>query len=98
MLTEEKKLQKKIIKELQDLGAYVVKTITVSKNGVPDIICCLNGFFLAIEVKGDTNSATKLQEFNINQIKKAKGEAFCVNDFSQVLEIIAKIEKKGIEN
>lgn len=41
--------------------------------GVPDIICCCNGYFVGIEVKAENGHATKLQKRNIELIKKAGG-------------------------
>ena len=72
----EAKLQKKILDYLKAEGYYTVKTIVSNKKGVPDIIACSpTGKFLAIEVKYGNNKPTKLQEYNIQQIKERGGKA-----------------------
>ena len=55
--------------------------------GIPDIICCLNGRFVAFEVKQPSGKLTKLQESMITKIKAAKGEAFKVTSVEEVKEI-----------
>jgi len=59
--------------------------------GVPDIICCLNGRFVAFEVKTESGKLTKLQEAAILKIQRAKGEAFKVTSLTEVKEIIKNL-------
>jgi Holliday junction resolvase len=87
----EKLIQHKIIKFLKGIGAYVVKTIIVNRNGVPDIICCLNGKFIAFEVKDLKGKITPLQEYNIELIKKAGGKAYLVRSVEEVKEVVESI-------
>ena len=58
-----------------------------STAGIPDIICCLNGRFVALEVKTATGKLTKLQENTIQKIKAAKGQAFKVTCVEEVKAI-----------
>ena len=60
--------------------------------GVPDIICCLNGRFVAFEVKTESGKLTKLQEATIQKIQRAKGEAFKVTSLTEVKEIIRNLK------
>lgn len=58
------------------------------KAGVPDIIACINGRFVGIEVKRPGGIVSKLQEYHIEQINKAGGAAFVaysVNDVKKNL-------------
>jgi Holliday junction resolvase len=57
--------------------------------GLPDIIACINGRFVAFEVKTPSGKLTKLQESMIAKIKAAKGEAFKVTSLQDV-EVIIK--------
>lgn len=83
----EQKTQKKIIDWLQSKDFYVVKTITCNKKGVPDILACApNGTFVAVEVKYGANKASKLQEYNIEQINTRGGLAFVAWDLATVIE------------
>ncbi|MCL1964923.1 MAG: VRR-NUC domain-containing protein [Firmicutes bacterium] len=59
--------------------------------GLPDIILCLNGRFVAFEVKTETGKLTKLQESTIQKIKAAKGEAFKVTSLQEVKETIQNL-------
>jgi len=62
-----------------------------STAGLPDIICCIDGRFIAFEVKTESGKLTKLQESTITKIKAAKGEAHKVTSVQEVKEIIENI-------
>lgn len=71
----EQQIQTKVIKRLEELGYYVVKTIAVSRAGVPDLICCSpSGAFLAIEVKTPEGVVSELQKWNLERIARNKGD------------------------
>lgn len=47
--------------------------------GTPDVLGCVNGFFVSLEFKKDEKSKpTKLQEYKKNKILKAKGRAYII--------------------
>ena len=48
--------------------------------GIPDIICCVNGFFLAIECKAGKGKPTALQDRELGRIRVAGGTAIVVYD------------------
>ena len=58
--------------------------------GIPDIICCYKGKFVAFEVKNDKGKLSKLQEATIKKIRNAKGLAFKVISLDEVKEILVK--------
>ena len=59
------------------------------RQGIPDIICCLDGHFIAIECKAGKNTTTPLQEKNLAEIAQARGYALVINEESiHVLEMI----------
>lgn len=60
--------------------------------GVPDIIACINGRFVAFEVKTETGKLTKLQEITIQKIRNAKGQAFKVTSAAEVATILKELE------
>ena len=60
--------------------------------GVPDIIACIDGRFVAFEVKTETGKLTKLQEITIQKIKDAKGQAFKVTSAAEVAAILKMME------
>jgi Holliday junction resolvase len=86
---KESKHQKKIIDYLKSLGWYIIKVSAATRAGVPDLICCdTKGHFWAFEVKDTGNVASKLQEYNIQQINNCSGSAFVVYNLEQVKNII----------
>jgi len=58
--------------------------------GLPDIICCIDGRFVAFEVKTPSGKLTKLQESTLQKINAAKGCAYKVTSLLEVKEIIEK--------
>ena len=72
---KEQDIQRKIIKKLEARGCYVVKVITANKAGVPDILACCEGKFIAIEVKRPNGVLSELQKAHLAMVDKAKGRA-----------------------
>ncbi|MFX4263106.1 VRR-NUC domain-containing protein [Pelotomaculum propionicicum] len=60
--------------------------------GIPDIICCIGGRFVAFEVKTPSGKLTKLQEITIQRIRKAKGQAYKVSSVKEVKTILERLE------
>lgn len=50
--------------------------------GIPDLICCWNGKFLAIETKapGKIKALTANQKLQIRKIQEANGDALVIDD------------------
>ncbi len=81
-VTPEKKVKDKVVKILKEFGVYYFfpATYGFGRSGVPDIVCCLEGNFFAIECKAGKNKPTALQEREIEAIRKTKGVALVVNE------------------
>lgn len=60
--------------------------------GIPDIIACIGGRFVAFEVKAPGNKLTKLQEITLQRIRDAKGQAFKVTSAAEVAAILSELE------
>jgi Holliday junction resolvase len=60
--------------------------------GLPDIVCCCRGRFVAFEVKAEGGKLTKLQESTLTKIRDAKGEAFKVTTLQEVKEIVENLK------
>ena len=84
----EQKLQSRIINDLEKKGWIVVKTITLSKNGFPDIFAFRSGITIFIEVKNENGKATELQKYRIEQLKQAGFNAEIINSFEQYKQLI----------
>lgn len=52
--------------------------------GIPDIICCINGRFVAFEAKVPGNVPTKLQDLTIRKIRNSGGIAAVVYSLEEV--------------
>lgn len=59
--------------------------------GIPDLIVCYKGKFIAFEVKRPGGKPTLLQKITLNKIEKAKGIAKLVTSVEQVKEIIENL-------
>ena len=44
-----------------------------TKSGIPDILCCCNGYFVAVEVKAPNGRPSELQKMNIRKINNESG-------------------------
>lgn len=60
--------------------------------GVPDLIACYRGFFVAFEVKRPGGKATKIQEHEIERIKKCGGRAYVVDRSREVEKALNRID------
>lgn len=59
--------------------------------GIPDIIACCHGRFVAFEVKTETGKVTALQEATIRKIRESGGMAYVVRSVAEVKEIIEEM-------
>ena len=93
--TPESKVKAKVVAQLKALGAYYFYPVTggYGGSGVPDIVGCLRGKFLAIECKAGNNKPTPLQQKNIDAITKQGGLVWVVNEenLNEVTNILEAI-------
>jgi Holliday junction resolvase len=52
----------------------------MGRAGIPDLICCVNGLFLAVECKAGKGKTTALQDRELAAIQTAEGVALVVNE------------------
>ena len=81
-MTPEAKVKKKVVDVIKKNGAYYFFPATggYGRSGVPDIVCCYRGMFVAIECKAGSNKPTALQEAEIYKIGQAKGFVRVINE------------------
>lgn len=75
-------------------NSWWVKIQMVAVCGIPDILGCVNGYFIALELKkSSADKPTALQEWVLSKIHGAGGVAVDVNpeSFEQTYEILYKI-------
>lgn len=80
--TPEGKVKAKVVKLLKERGVYYFfpATFGMGRSGVPDIVCCHGGRFLAVECKAGKNTTTALQDREISAIRAAGGTALVINE------------------
>lgn len=88
----EKRIENKIKRYLDSIGAYYIKTHgnMFSKAGTPDILACIKGRFVGIEVKQPGGVVSKLQEANIRLIQNAGGVAFVADSLEETKRHLKK--------
>lgn len=91
-MAQEKTFENKIKKYLDEKGCWYVKFFAnrMTKVGVPDILACVNGYFVGIEVKADNGKPSELQYWNRNKIREAGGISVIVypNQFDDLKLLI----------
>lgn len=87
---KEKTIERQIRNYLDKIGAWHIKTHgnMFSRAGTPDIVACLNGRFVAIEVKRPKGVISELQKANIELIKRAGGVAFIAYSVEEVKRVL----------
>lgn len=91
-MAEEKQFEQKVKKFLKSKGAWILKTWGggFQRSGIPDLLCCYNGNFMAIELKAENGKLSQLQKFELDKIQKAGGVAIVLrpSDFEEFKELL----------
>lgn len=97
--TPEAKVKAKIKTILKEHSVYYAMPIGsgYGNAGVPDFLCCVNGFFVAIEAKAGKGVATTLQLKNLEQINKAGGYTCIINEtnLDYLRQVIAECKERA---
>lgn len=61
------------------------------KSGIPDLVLCVNGFFISVEVKSSVGKASELQKMNTSRINRSNGIGIILfpngfDDFKQLIK------------
>lgn len=96
--TPEGRVKDAVQKLLKELEVYYFTPVTggYGRSGVPDLVCCVDGMFLAIECKAGDNKPTPLQYREMDLIRVAKGVAMVVreNNVEEVRLVIRQMRKE----
>ena len=81
-LTPERKVKQQVVALLKEHGVYHFFPAAngLGRAGIPDIIACAWGSFLAIECKAGKGTTTKLQEKELAAIRRAGGTTLVINE------------------
>lgn len=91
--TPEGKVKAAVRKLLVEFGIYYFAPAAngFGRAGIPDIICCFGGRFIAIECKAGKGTTTALQDRELAAIRTAGGMAMVVNE-SNIDELKEKLQ------
>ncbi len=80
--TPENAVKTRVKHKLDTLGIYYFMPATggYGSSGVPDIVACAWGQFLAIECKAGNNRTTALQDRELQRIGASGGKAIIINE------------------
>lgn len=94
--TPEKVVKDKVTSVLKSEEVYYFFPAThgYGRSGVPDIIACVNGLFLAIECKAGGNKPTALQIREIESIRRNNGVAVIVDEtnWDMVRDLVRRLK------
>jgi hypothetical protein len=94
--TPERIVKDKVTSVLKSEEVYYFFPAThgYGRSGVPDIIACVNGFFLAIETKANGNKPTALQIREIETIRRNNGVAVVVDEtnWDMVRDLVKRLK------
>ena len=83
------------LKHVFGKGIWLENIHQVGKSGTPDRLLCINGFFVALEVKTDEGEPSKIQLLKLAKIKRAGGKAYIVtpSNWITVIEELKEVCK-----
>ena len=94
-MKSEKVFEQKVKQFLNDNGCWVLKTWSngIQREGIPDLITCVKGMFVGIELKAAKGKPSELQLWNIEQIRAANGIAIVLypDQFDEFKRMITRI-------
>lgn len=81
-LTPEGKVKARVKRVLDEHGIYHFSPFQagMGRAGIPDIICCCGGKFLAVECKAGKGKTTALQDREIQRIREHGGVALVIRE------------------
>ena len=99
-MAREKALDNKVKAYLKEYGAWGLKYWAGSrftKDGIPDLLYCINGYFFGIEDKAENGKPSLLQLYNLRKIREAGGLGILLypKDFDNFKKFIANIDKNS---
>jgi len=87
-MAAEARLQRWILKTLRSKGFYAVVVSPPVEVGTPDILACIEGQFVGIEVKTGKNEPTRIQEHRIRQIRDANGHGIVIRSKEELWDFL----------
>lgn len=93
----EKRFEQKIKDFISRQNGWYVKFFAnkMTKAGIPDILACINSYFVAIEVKAENGEPSELQIYQCRLIRESGGLSFIIypSGFEKFKKIIENLNK-----
>jgi len=99
--------EKEFKRQVEDLFKILGKTKPIKfikiwgggyfqKPGIPDYICCINGIYIEVELKGDRGKVSKTQRENLILTNKSNGLGILLypaglDNFKKIIEKVCEI-------
>jgi len=95
-ITPETKVKRRVTVILNKYGAYFFFPASngFGRAGIPDIIACYRGQFIAIECKAGKNTTTALQRRELSAIESAGGYQLVINE-TNIEQVEAVLQQIG---
>lgn len=79
-VAQEKLFENRIKTYIDELGGWHVKFFAnrMTKSGIPDILACVGGYFVGIEVKAQNGHPSELQIHHCKKIRESGGFSYIV--------------------
>lgn len=83
------------LKTLKRCKPFTIQQMSI--RGDPDLLLCLNSYFVALELKSRGGELRVLQEFRLGEVRKAGGVALVASpdNWEEIKIILTTIEKRG---
>lgn len=90
---KESSLQSKCIEYLKSKGIYYINIHGSGwgAKGSPDLITCINGKFVAFELKVGDNEMQPDQRIHKRRIEKNGGQHYCPRTIDEFIKIIGRV-------
>lgn len=91
MKTPEGRVKDAVRKYLKSIGAYIFSPVQMGIGATTlDLLCCIRGKFVVIEVKAAGKVPTPRQTLTMNEISRAGGIAIWGNSFEEIKERLSE--------
>ena len=95
MTKPERQVQSEIMKYVRSHGGYCIKVIKGNENGISDLLICIEGSFIACEVKAEKfeadpwKQASSWQKLQLSRVQTAGGVGIVVATLEQFKEALS---------
>lgn len=100
MANAESRIQKKLMEALERAYPKIylrkIHQTMYSHSGIPDLLGCLNGNWIAIEVKTNTGKLTKLQARELKLIDEAGGFGLVCHGEKDIPYVVSILESLSL--